>query len=275
LRPASHLRSASLACLTRIASPARHRLAYLRFTCLALLLLAGSAAGRAAVYTELLPWIPAAHGGAKQSTELVILNQGSGTITALMSFRRRGTPEDNPPRPSTLAPGKTLHVDDVLQLLGLHGGPAGAVVITLESDVPPVIAAFDNTFNAHGKPATHTLMAVSADRAQSGDTQVLVGLRDDATYRTSLFLFDPSAKPASYEVDFLGLDGTTLGTLRAVQVDAGQGVQLDAASFPLPAGAKTGTFTVRIDVVSGDLMSSAQITNQVTGEATYVQGATR
>ncbi len=243
--------------------------------CLPLLALAGLlAAAASARQTVLLPWVTPTRGVLVQSSDLYLLNPGPSPMLATLVFRRRGTPESNPPRVTrSIGPGATLYVGNVIQLFETRNVP-GALVITVDGDVAPVVTSFNNTFVRRNKFLNHLMARASGDQAEAGELQYLVGLQQDATFATSLFLFNPSAIVADYEVDFLGLDGALLGSPLDVQLDPGLGKQIEPGQPQLPAGLHTGGFSVMVMVRKGELLSSARVVNRTTFEPAYVPGTT-
>jgi hypothetical protein len=213
-------------------------------------------------------------GALAQSSDLYLFNPGPTSMVATLVFRHRGLPETNPPKASrTINPGATLYIGNVMQLFQAKIVP-GAVVISVDGDVAPGVTSFNNTF-VRNKFLNHMMARASGDLAEAGELQSLVGLQQDATFATSLFLFNPSAVPATYEVDFLGLDGGELGSPLDVQVNPGLGKQIEPGPGQLPAGAHTGGFTVLLRVRKGQLLSSARVVNRTTFEPAYVPGITR
>ncbi len=239
---------------------------------LVLAALLGTAAA-SAEQTVLLPWVTPTRGALVQSSDLYLLNPGSAPMLATFVFRRRGVPETNPPRATrTVNPGATLYVGNVMKLFQTKN-VAGAVVITVDGDVAPVVTSFNNTFTRRNRFLDHLMARSAGDLAEAGELQYLVGLQQDATFTTSLFLFNPSAVPATLEVDCVGLNGSELGSPLDVQLAPGLGTQIEPG--PQQLGSHTGGFTVLLRVRKGQLLSSAQVVNRTTGEPAYVPGVTR
>jgi hypothetical protein len=114
-----------------------------------------------------------------------------------------------------------------------------------------------------------------ADAATAGRTVVLTGLRQDADYRTTLWLFNPSTGPGVYDLVYRGLDGTPLGRLDGIALGAGRARQLSPGQHPIPAAGVAGGFTVQVLVRSGKLLAAGQVVNNATNDPAYVQGAAR
>jgi len=255
-------------------SPARYRALGLCMLLASLSFVLDAASARANA-TFVLPWVSPSIGALAQSTDLYLFNPGPDPMSATLVFRKRGTPDVNPPTTHrTVAPGATLYVSDVLQLFK-GARVAGSVVATVSGDVAPVVASFTSTFNARGKRLAHAAAAASADVAGPGESQYLVGLRQDASFSTTIWLSNPTDGPAAYALEFLAVDGSVLGRLPAVQVGPGLIRELDPAQLPLPAGARTGPFTIRVAVDRGGVLSAAQVFDKATSDAAFVQGQTR
>ena len=106
------------------------------------------------------------------------------------------------PTPITLQGGETQRLANVL--LSRFGTKAAAGVLTLTSSSPngtyPIALgeSYDN-----GNPQKRygqTIVPLSdADAAGIGKKSVLVGLRQDGSFKTTLWLFNPSAAAGQYD----------------------------------------------------------------------------
>ena len=118
------------------------------------------------------------------------------------------------------------------------------------------------------------LPRTAADVAAKGQRQVLVGLRQDASYRTVLWLYNPdSDSRASLRLTYRALDGTTLGSLDFA-IPAGRVRQIAPTGHPLPADF-ADAFTVDIEVLGGQLLSAAQVVNNDNNDPAYLTGENR
>ena len=103
----------------------------------------------------------------------------------------------------------------------------------------------------------------------------MVGLRQDATHRTTFWLFNPGTTTALYDVVYRGLDGAVIGTIPGVQLGAGKLRQFSPNQHALPAAGVQNGFTVQIVVKGGKVLSAAQVVNNGTNDPSYIQGEVR
>jgi PKD repeat protein len=218
--------------------------------------------------------------GSLWRTDAVIGNPGASVLHADLFFTGVGVSAQPTATVSlTLQPGETRRLVDVI-----HGewNLANAIgVLTLVSREPsgalPIFQG-DSYNNAHPTQLFGQSIAAQGDldAAAAGHQVVLTGLRQDTAYRTTLWLFNPSASEAGlYDVIYRALDGTVLGRLNAVALAPGRARQLSANQHPIPAAGVTGGFTVEVVVRSGKLLAAGQVVNNATNDPAYVQGAAR
>jgi len=175
----------------------------------------------------------------------------------------------------TLQPGETRRLEDVIGTKWNIRNGVG--VLTIDSDAPgdqfPVAQgeSYENTNPT--KRYGQTLPALNeAQAAGPGQRQFLVGLREDAKYRTTFWLFNPSTSSGQYDLIFRNLDGSEIGRTSNFVIAAGKLRQLNQAQFP--AGLN-GAFTVQVIVKQGKALAAAQVVNNVTNDPAYIQGETR
>ncbi|HVS02760.1 MAG TPA: hypothetical protein VMT16_08330, partial [Thermoanaerobaculia bacterium] len=113
-----------------------------------------------------------------------------------------------------------------------------------------------------------------SNRAGAGKRQVLAGVRQDALYRTTLWLFNPSSTPATVNLVYRRLDGSVMGREDGYPVHANGARQVGPGQLKLPLGF-SGAFTVHLEVVSGQLIGAAQVVHNHNNDITYVAGQTR
>jgi hypothetical protein len=138
-----------------------------------------------------------------------------------LEFRRRGTPEDNPPRVTkTLAPGATLFSADVLtDLFGRPDNAVGFVTVSSASGSAPVITSYNTTFQTNGLQFGQTISGVamapaaaaSQTAAQATSVQHLVGLNDNSTEVSYFGLSNPNDQPATYRLSLFDNQGRAVG----------------------------------------------------------------
>ncbi len=218
-----------------------------------------------------LPWVAPTRGASTQSSDLEIFNPGHTTMTVSMVFRRRGTPEDNPPRPSLkIAPGHRFHGNGLQQIV--RESVSGYLVGVTDGDAAPVVLSYNTTLDAQGNRLSREIAALDTAPAGAGQEQVLLGLEQDAGFATTVWLFNPGGTAASAALSFVADDGSVLGSLPAVQVPAGGSFELGPNQLPLVAHSRTGPFTLRVAVASGELIAAAQVLDKKTNDAAYVPG---
>jgi len=113
------------------------------------------------------------------------------------------------------------------------------------------------------------------DAAGPGEGQYLVGLRQDAQYRTTFWLFNPGTETGTYDVIYRKLDGTILGRIDNVGLPAGRSRQFRPINHQIPEAGVAGGFTVQVLVKSGKVLAAGQVTNKSTSDPPYIAGETR
>lgn len=212
-------------------------------------------------------------------SDLLLSNTSAQQIQADVTFTSVGlTSTATTPLRVTLPPGKTERLENIVA--GQWNIRNGIGVLTIASTAPagifPVVQgeSYENTNPA--KRFGQAMTAFSeADAAGAGKGQYLVGLRQDSTHRTTLWLFNPGTDRGVYDVVYRALDGTVIGTTKDVALGGGKMRQLSPGQHPLPAaGAKDG-FTVQIVVKEGKVLSAAQVINNATNDPAYIKGEVR
>lgn len=212
-------------------------------------------------------------------TDILLANTSGQSTTSAIRFTALGNAASpTAPAQVTLQPGTTERLINALETeLGVENG-VGVLTIQSESSdsVFPIVQgeSYDNAIPS--KRFGQSMSALTdADAAGTGKGQYLVGLRQDAKYRTTLWLFNPSDGTAEYDVIYRGLDGQPLGTLTGVRIGPGKVRQFSPSQHPLaPAGVANG-FTIQIVVKSGKVLSAAQVINNATNDPAYIQGEVR
>ena len=212
-------------------------------------------------------------------SDAVLSNTSSEVVLTDITFTGTGvTTQPTAPVHLTLQPGETRRLSDVIgQQWGLHNTVG---VITLDSNalhgVYPIVQgeSYENT-NPTKRFGQSMAGMTEAQAAATGASQYLVGLRQDAKNRTTLWVFNPGSVPGVYDIVYLGLDGTEIGRLAGVALLPGKVRQFAPAQHPLPAGGVQGGFTVQVQVKSGKILAAAQVVNNATNDPAYIQGATR
>ena len=193
----------------------------------------------------LLPWIAETSGALVQTTDLYVFNPGSAAVDVTLEFRKRGTPDVNPPRATrTIAPGATLFAADVLKDLFGRENVSGflriSAVVTAGS--APVVGSFNTTLQGSSRFG-QTVPALSLGGTVPG-TQSLVGLSDDAERLSYFGISNPNGTAATYRVHFFNAAGTEVAftpdlTLRLTA--SGNSRRRKSAPCTTSPGATTGS----------------------------------
>jgi PKD repeat protein len=209
-------------------------------------------------------------------SDLLLSNIGTQPSTADVTFTSIGlNAVPTNPIHVTLQPGQTQRLENVVA--GQLGVANGIGVLTVSSSSPegifPIVQgeSYDNSDPT--KRFGQAMAAITdATAAASGQTQYLVGLRQDAAHRTTIWLFNPGSTNAQYDILYRGLDGTLIGSTKGVVLGAGKLRQFSPSQHPLPAAGVQDGFTVQVVVSSGKVLSAAQVVNNDTNDPSYILG---
>jgi PKD repeat protein len=213
-------------------------------------------------------------------TDIVLGNVGSGVALTDVTFTSAGVAaEPVGPVSVSLPAGSTMRlVNAVAEKLGIDNTVG---VLTLESDstngVFPIVLgeSYDNA-RPHKRFGQSMVALTESHAAGPGGYHYLVGLRQDADYRTTFWVFNPGEQAGVYEVIYRALDGRILGRLD-VTLGPGKLRQVNPGHHPAPisgAGIQNG-FTVEVAVKSGKVLTAAQVVNNKTNDPAYIQGERR
>ncbi len=212
-------------------------------------------------------------------TDALLTNISTQAIAADVTFTNVGlNGTTTSPLRVTLAPGTTERLENVVA--GQWGIDNAIGVLTITSTSAsgpfPVVQgeSYDNTNPA--KRFGQSMTAVSdADAAEAGEAQFLVGLRQDAENRTTVWILNPADEASEYDLIYRRLDGTPIGNPVSVRLGAGKMRQFGQFQHPLPGGIVQDGFTLQIKVRSGKVLSAAQVINNLTNDPAYIQGEVR
>lgn len=211
-------------------------------------------------------------------SDLVIANPSDQVVISEITFTGVGVstaPTDTVR--VTLQPGETRRLGNVIdEEWGIRNSVG---VLTIENDAPnslfPVIQgeSYENTVPS--KRYGQTLPAMTDNQAAGPNQgQYLVGLRQDAKYRTTFWVFNPGTTNGVYDVIYRSLDGQELGRVNAIALPAGKMRQFSPGQHRLPEGGVQNGFTVQILVRSGKALAAAQVVN-TTNDPAFIQGERR
>jgi PKD repeat protein len=212
-------------------------------------------------------------------SDLLLSNIGTKVSTADVTFTGLGaTAATTAPFHVTLQPGETRRLENVVgdQLAVANGIGVLTVSGSSTDGIFPIVQgeSYDNSiptkrFGQAMAPFT------DASAAGTGQSHYMVGLRQDATHRTTFWLFNPGTTTAQYDIVYRGLDGTVIGTIPGVLLGAGKLRQFSPNQHALPAAGVQNGFTVQIVVKGGKVLSAAQVVNNGTNDPSYIQGEVR
>ncbi|HEY2292256.1 MAG TPA: PKD domain-containing protein [Thermoanaerobaculia bacterium] len=218
--------------------------------------------------------------GSQWRTDAVLANLGDQPLHAQLTFTGLGAgAQPTAPVALTLQPGETRRLKDVVN--GQWGIHDAVGVLTLASAEPlgAALPVFQGESYDDANPARRFGQSMAArgdtDVAAPGQAQILAGLRQDASYRTVLWLFNPSDQATVCDLVYRALDGSVLGRMDGVTLGPGKARQLGPGQHPIPAAGVQGGFTVQALVRSGKLLAAAQVVNNATNDPAYVRGETR
>jgi PKD repeat protein len=216
--------------------------------------------------------------GALWRSDAVLANPGSQPLHADLSFIPIGVTAATAPVSLTLQPGETRRLTDVINSQWRLTNAVG-VLMLVSRDPSGTLPIFQGESYNNAQPARRFGQSMTAfgdgDAAAAGHEIVLTGLRQDAAYRTTLWLFNPSTEAGLYDLVYRALDGSVLGRLTGVALGAGKARQLSPGQHPIPAAGVTGGFTVEAQVRSGKLVAAGQVVNNATNDPAYVRGEAR
>lgn len=218
--------------------------------------------------------------GSFWQTDALMANPTSATLQTTITFTGLGVDaEPLSPAVLTLQPGETKRVDNVL--VNIFDLPQADSVgfLTFESSasggVHPLVQA--ESYNTIDGDRFGQLVPsfTSAQVAKAGEIQILTGLQQDEDFRSTIWLFNPSADvTGTYTLIYLSLDGQELGRFDR-KVPPGRLRQLLPRDHALPDADIGDGFTVRIEVLRGELISAAQVVNNKNNDPAFVIGQTR
>ncbi len=209
--------------------------------------------------TTVLPWIAQSRGTLEQSSDLYVHNPGTIPMEIVLEFRKRGTPETNPPKATrTIEPGATLYVADVLKELFNWENIVGFVTVTrTKGDADPVMTSFNTTYK-DGSQFGQTIPGFSfnpeaAATAAAPRLQYLVGLNDNSEREAYFGITNPNGGPATYRLKFYDALGRAIGTPSADFKLSSYGLkQFQPAEIRSLFGINTqDDYRVEVETVSG------------------------
>jgi PKD repeat protein len=167
-----------------------------------------------------LPWVAATRGALVQSCDLYLHNPGANPVPVTLQFRKRGTPDVNPPQATAvIQPGATMYAPDVVQSVFSRDNIAGFVTVTVKSTDPlPVMTSFNTVTRTDGSQFGQTVPGLalpigSTSRSSTpGSTfQYLAGLNDNSDQLAYFGISNPTATTTTYHVRLFDTQGNQIG----------------------------------------------------------------
>ncbi len=213
-------------------------------------------------------------------TDVLLANTSSQPASVTLTFTKTGVlATDTAPVHLTLNAGDTQRLTNAIAGNWNLSNVVGVIKITssVANAVYPIVQAESYSPAQPANRFGQSMRAFSdADAATAGQTHYLVGLRQDATHLTTLWVFNNSTTDYGiYDIVYRGLDGSVLGTIRDLTLPPGRVKGLLPPQHPLPGGTVPNGFTVQVVVKNGTALSAAQVLTTSTGDPAYVQGAAR
>ena len=234
-------------------------------------------AGRAQSAKSYLIGVLSAPGpnGSTWRSDLLLSNTTAQAMAADVTFTNLGFNSlPTTPLRVTLQPGETRRLENVVA--GQWNVTNGIGVLTVQSTSATLFPVVQGESYDNSNPAKRFGQAMTAvtdsDAAGSGQASYLVGLRQDATHRTTLWLFNPGTTQAEYDLVYRGLDGSVVATTKGVFLGGGKLKQITPSQHPLPTAGVPSGFTLQVVVKTGKVLSAAQVVNNVTNDPSYIQG---
>jgi hypothetical protein len=212
-------------------------------------------------------------------SDLLLSNVNTQAASADVTFTGIGVNAvTTSPLHVTLQPGETKRLQNVIA--GQWGINNAIGLLTIQSSsangVFPIAQGESYESSNPAKRFGQSMAALTdANSAGAGQGQYLAGLRQDATHRTTLWLFNPSTTGGVYDLVYRSLDGTVISTTANVQLAGGKLRQISPSQLPLPAAGSPSGFTLQIVVKSGSVLSAAQVVDNGTNDPSYIQGEVR
>jgi PKD repeat protein len=212
-------------------------------------------------------------------SDLLLSNVNTQTVSADVIFTGIGVNAvPTSPLHVTLQPGETKRLQNVIA--GQWGINNAIGLLTIQSTsangIFPIAQGESYDSSNPTKRFGQSMAALTdANAAGAGQGHYLAGLRQDASHRTTLWLFNPGTENGVFDLVYRNLDGTVIATTANVQLAGGKLRQLSPSQLPLPAAGVQSGFTLQIVVKSGKVLSAAQVVDNGTNDPSYIQGEVR
>ena len=198
------------------------------------------------------------------TTDLLLRNTGTAAASATVKFLgHSGDGRNGPEQPVTLAAGEARSWPDVLgSLFGLDGD-YGPILVTSSS--PGLVVQGQTSTPGGGGTFGQSVPAFSNTDLVGSTPRSIVGVRQDASFRTNLMLANAGDAPIDVHVNLMTPAGTArttrdvpLGPLGFAQLNVGSdldGAGLSGAAIEVSTttpGGRFAAYASTIDQVTGD-----------------------
>lgn len=166
--------------------------------------------------------------------------------------------------------GDSVRLVDVLrERLGVLQGNGMLVIESAGADgVFPLVLG--ETYNVRVRRFGQTAGALNDGQLiHTGQTRLLLGLREDGLYRSALSFYNPGGATAKAELVYRSAAGAVLSRIK-LNVGAGKLVQRGARDGGALKKSFSGLFSIEVNVTDGDLLVGGQAIRKSTGDTSFV-----
>jgi PKD repeat protein len=161
-----------------------------------------------------IPWIGQNPAPGAQVSDLHIFNPTAAPLQVDLSFRKRGTPETNPPKALRTIPAHGALLLNAAQVFTPPN--TGFIIAEVEGTDIPVITLVNTRASGGGGSYTQVIPGVPADDAgavqTAGQLQHILGLGADLDSNSYVGFSNGGDAPAEVRLDFIAKDGSVLST---------------------------------------------------------------
>lgn len=202
--------------------------------------------------------------GAFWTTDLSLRNAGTATATATVKFLgHSGDGRGGAEIPVTLAPGETWTRSDVLSTL--FGLTADWGPILVRSEASGLVVLGQTSTPGGGGTFGQSVPAFTPGDLVGATPRSIVGVRQDASFRTNLMLANATETVLEVDVALLATGGTTLAS-RRVPLGPLSFAQLNVASDLGVSNVSGATLLLSTPTTGGRFAAYASAIDQVTGD---------
>jgi hypothetical protein len=206
------------------------------------------------------------------STDLSIANVGDETATVEVTFLEHDRDNNRAPsRVLTLAARETRHIDDALGTLFGLSETYGALAIEGEDTDRIVVAERISTPSGSGAGTVGQQVDALPDSGFFSSGSIL-GLRQDAAFRSNVGLFNPEPFTAAVTLDLRRAGGESIGNAIVLVPPLGYVQRNLAILFPGAPIAEGEVLTLSVDSPELDVFAFAAVIDNVSQDPTFSPG---